>query len=136
MTPNDILAQQQAAMDQAMAQNHVVLGQAFGAAWWTVALSFGFSLIAGGFFWYIVYLFYCRLRDIANETMRLRIAFETVHSSTLGLKNSIQPSSGSTVRSFGPGSPAAAEGQGNAKSAISPKPMIPPEEDLKYLPKF
>jgi hypothetical protein len=136
MTPNDILAQQQAAMDQAMAQNHVALGRAFGAAWWVALLTFFVPLVAGGFVWYIVYLFYCRLRDIANETKRLRIAFETVHGSTLGLKNSIQSSSGSTVRAFGPVSPAAVEGQVKAKAAVPPKPMIPPEEDRKYLPKF
>lgn len=121
-------------MNQILDQNQTEVGHSFGAVWWVALLTFVVPLVVGGFLWYIVYLFYCRLRDIANETKRLRIAFVTVHSSTLGLKNSIQ--SGSAGSTYIPSSTITTAGarEGQGKSAVPPKPTVPPE-DIKYLPK-
>lgn len=65
MNPNDILAQQQAILNQAM-QN---------AQHWTVAMilfEIAFMLIGA----WVIYMFYARLRDIADELRKFRIAYE------------------------------------------------------------
>ena len=65
MNPNDILAQQQALLNQVM-QN---------AQHWTVAMiifQIAFLLIGA----WVVYMFYARLRDIADELRKFRIAYE------------------------------------------------------------
>jgi len=65
MNPNDLLAQQQAYLNQVMQQNqHWQWGIL--AIWATgVLVSFG-----------VLYLFYARLRDIADELRKMRILFE------------------------------------------------------------
>jgi predicted membrane-bound mannosyltransferase len=65
MNPNDIYAQQQAYMNQVM-QN------AQHTQWALLALWAASMLISFG----VIYLFYARLRDIADELRKLRIAFE------------------------------------------------------------
>ncbi len=69
MNPNDIYAQQQALLNQAMqhAQQIQQMQWAFLAIY---AAMFIFSML-------VVYLFYARLRDIAEELRMLRIAYET-----------------------------------------------------------
>jgi hypothetical protein len=65
MNPNDIIAQQQAIINQAMQtyQNWV---------WGMIAIQSGFMLITA----WVIYMFYARLRDIAEELMKLRVAYE------------------------------------------------------------
>jgi hypothetical protein len=65
MNPNDLIAQQQALLNQAM-QN---------AQHWTVAIitfQIAFLLIGA----WVTFMFYARLRDIADELRKFRIAFE------------------------------------------------------------
>lgn len=70
MNYNDAVAQQQAFLNQAM-QNAQHTQLAAIAIW---LACFIFSC-------FVIYLFYARLRDIANELMKFRIAFEFAHSS-------------------------------------------------------
>ena len=65
MNPNDIIAQQQAMLNQ-IAQN------AHREEWIYLVLLLGAAIIH----FTIVYLFYARLRDIADELRMFRIAFE------------------------------------------------------------
>lgn len=65
MNPNDILAQQQAYLNQVMQHTQQVQGLYLLVGVVALVLHFG-----------IIYLFYARLRDIAQEMMKLRIAFE------------------------------------------------------------
>src|SRR5262249_18458894 len=68
MNPNDILAQQQALLNQYM-QNaqHVAIG----------ALAVYLALFILGC--WVVYMFYARLRGIEQELMKFRIAYEFAH---------------------------------------------------------
>jgi|SRR5665213_2713326 len=65
MNPNDIFAQQQTALNQ-LAQNgqHLIFG--------IMAVQLAFFILVC----WVIYLFYARLRDIANELMKFRIAYE------------------------------------------------------------
>jgi predicted membrane-bound mannosyltransferase len=65
MNPNDLVAQQQSYMNQMM-QN------AQHTQWALLALWAASMLISFG----VIYLFYARLRDIADELRKLRIAYE------------------------------------------------------------
>jgi hypothetical protein len=65
MNPNDIIAQQQALINQAM-QNQQ------GWFWGMIALQIGLTGLGG----FVLYMFYARLRDIAEELMKLRVAYE------------------------------------------------------------
>lgn len=65
MNPNDLIAQQQAIVNQAL-QNQQ------GWFWAMLALQIGFLGIGG----FVVYMFYARLRDIGEELMKLRVAYE------------------------------------------------------------
>jgi hypothetical protein len=69
MNQNDVLAQQQAMINQ-IAQNlqHLVLGVAL------IQLAL-FVLSV-----WVIYMFYARLRDIADELRKLRISYEASHS--------------------------------------------------------
>jgi|GEM_PF-4871538 hypothetical protein len=65
MNPNDIIAQQQALYEQAiqrMQQYELVMA----------IFSLGGFLITA----LVIYMFYARLRDIAEELMKLRVAYE------------------------------------------------------------
>lgn len=65
MNPEEILAQQQALLNQAMqGQQHVI--------WGIVAFQIAGLLIGAC----VLYMFYARLRDIAEELMKLRVAYE------------------------------------------------------------
>jgi hypothetical protein len=65
MNPNDILAQQQAILNQAMqTQQH-----------WTVAMLI-IGIVSPLIGAWVIYMFYARLRDIADELMKFRIAYE------------------------------------------------------------
>jgi len=65
MNPNDILAQQRAILNQAM-QNaqHMQIG--------LLALYLAFLLLGA----WVTHMFYARLRDIGQELMKFRIAYE------------------------------------------------------------
>jgi hypothetical protein len=67
MNPNDVLAQQQALLNQYM-QNaqHVAIG----------APALYLALFVLGL---VVYMFYARLRGIEQELMKFRIAYEFAH---------------------------------------------------------
>ena len=65
MNPNDVLAQQQALLNQAMNQTQQV--------YWLVAVLNVVGLVIGA---WVVYLFYCRISEIAQELRKLRIAYE------------------------------------------------------------
>src|SRR5580658_7618547 len=68
MNPNDIYAQQQAAFNQLnQALQHVQY-------WSTGLMVLGLAVFMVQC--WVVYLFYARLRDIANELMKFRIAYE------------------------------------------------------------
>jgi len=105
MNPNDIIAQQQAMLNQAM-QNvqHTQLGM--------LAFSLAIFLIGG----LVTYLFYARLRDIADELRKFRIAYEFAHPP----ENRSRPRPDQRSESAWP---------------ATPKPLIPTPEDQKYLPK-
>jgi hypothetical protein len=65
MNPNDYVAQQQAILNQAMqTQQHWV--------WGMIAIELAFLLIGA----WVIYMFYARLRDLADELMKFRIAYE------------------------------------------------------------
>jgi hypothetical protein len=69
MNPNDLIDQQQAILNQTIqTQQHW--------AWGVLAIQIAFLLIGV----WIVYMFYARLRDIAEELMKLRIAYEFANS--------------------------------------------------------
>ena len=70
MNQNDILAQQQALLNQALNQQHHL--------YWAAALFYVVGLAVTG---WVLYMFYARLRDIAHELKKLRIAYESSHSS-------------------------------------------------------
>jgi hypothetical protein len=105
MNPNDVLAQQQALLNQAM-QNyqHVQYGMS--------ALSLGSFIVAA----FVTYLFYARLRDIADEVRKLRIAYEYCH-----------PHESRSQSPHGP--------PGDSAWPEPPKPPAPSAEDAKYMPK-
>ncbi len=65
MNPNDILAQQQAIANQYLQtyQNWF---------WGMIAIQIVFMLIGA----WVIYMFYARLRDIADELRKFRIAYE------------------------------------------------------------
>ncbi len=65
MNPNDLIAQQQALINQVV-QNYQDW------FWGMIALQIGFVGIGG----FVLYMFYARLRDIAEELMKLRVAYE------------------------------------------------------------
>ena len=65
MNPNDILAQQQAIVSQYL--------QTYQHWFWgMIAIQLAFLLIGA----WVIYMFYARLRDIADELMKFRIAYE------------------------------------------------------------
>lgn len=65
MNPNDLIAQQQAIYNQAM-QNQQNLTLVI------IILQIAFLLIGS----WVVYMFYARLRDIADELCKMRIIYE------------------------------------------------------------
>ena len=105
MNYNEIVAQQQAMLNQVMEQQqHLQFGLvAFSLAWF----------IIGAF---VIYMFYARLRDIADELMKFRIAYEFAHTP----ESHSQPRRDHSSESGWP---------------APPKPLAPSPEDAKYLPK-
>jgi hypothetical protein len=65
MNPNDLLAQQQAILNQAMQNQQSEL-------WALVVFQTIFLIIVG----WVIYMFYARLRDIAQELQTLRISYQ------------------------------------------------------------
>jgi len=65
MNPNDIYAQQQAMLNQ-FAQNYQHM------MWGVVVIQFVFLVIGA----WVTYMFYARLRDIADELRKFRVAYE------------------------------------------------------------
>jgi hypothetical protein len=88
MNPNDLIAQQQAIINQAI-QNQQ------GWFWGMIALQIGFLAITG----FIIYMFYARLRDIAEELMKLRVAYEFANPPKTG-KTRPEPSAESPTNPF------------------------------------
>jgi hypothetical protein len=68
MNLNDILAQQQANLNNAVQTSQRLF-------LWTALVEFAVF----AFFCWVVYMFYARIRDIADELKRFRQAFETAH---------------------------------------------------------
>ena len=67
MNPNDILAQQQELLNQAMHNNQQVM-------WGVLAIQAALLILTG----WVIYMFYARLRDIADELRKFRVAYEVV----------------------------------------------------------
>jgi hypothetical protein len=105
MNYNDIIAQQQAMLNQVMERyQYIQYGLlAFSIAW----------LIIGAF---VIYMFYARLRDIGDELRKFRIAYEFAHI----------PESRSQPRR---------DHNSESACPAPPKPLAPSPEDAKYLPK-
>jgi len=69
MNPNELIAQQQALLNQALqSQQHLLYGY--------MAVSLGLFLIGA----WVIYLFYARLRGIEVELRKFRIAYEFAHT--------------------------------------------------------
>ncbi len=66
---NELIAQQQQMLNQQMQTAHKI-------AWGMVALYIAGLLIT----WFVIYLFYARLRDISEELRKLRISYEMANS--------------------------------------------------------
>jgi hypothetical protein len=62
---NELIAQQQQMLNQQMQTAHKF-------QWGMIALSIAGFLIS----WFVIYLFYARLRDISEELRKLRISYE------------------------------------------------------------
>jgi hypothetical protein len=77
MNPNDLLTQQQAYINQAI-QN--------AQQWQIVYLVISLSMFIFGMF--VIYMFYARLRDIADELRMLRIAYEMANPPATKSKSS------------------------------------------------
>jgi hypothetical protein len=72
MNLNEILAQQQAALNQAMAPFNQVIQNAQHVA--AEMMAFELVLFIGSF--WVIYMFYARLKGIEDEFRRFRIAYE------------------------------------------------------------
>jgi len=95
MNPNDLLAQQQALLNEALTrQQHW--------SWLAAVLSLA-SIAATA---WVLYMFYARLRDIANELRNFRLAFEFYHS-----------------------------GQSASRPNLRAESAQPPEDNSRYMPK-
>jgi hypothetical protein len=105
MSPNDTLAQQQVILNQAMQNYQHMMG---GLA----ALSLA-TIIIGAL---VTYAFYARLRDIADEIRKFRIAYEFAHT----------PESRPPPRR---------EPAHESPRPVAPKPRTPTDDHAKYLPK-
>ena len=72
MNPNDLMAQQQAYLNQLMQNAHQT-------QWAMIALWLASMLIS----FFVIYLFYARLRDIGDELRRIRVLYEMEQERTL-----------------------------------------------------
>jgi len=68
---NELIAQQQQMLNQQMQTAHKF-------QWGMIALSIAGFLIS----WFVIYLFYARLRDISEELRKLRISYEMANPPT------------------------------------------------------
>jgi hypothetical protein len=91
MNPNDLIAQQQAMFNQVM-QNYQ------NWFWGMVAVQIGLMLLSA----WVLYMFYARLRDIAEELMKLRVAYQFANPPKSGATRSPTPA-GPAENSFQPG---------------------------------
>jgi hypothetical protein len=91
MNPNDLIAQQQAIVNQVLQtyQNWV---------WGMIAIQVALMLIGA----LVVYMFYARLQDIAEELMKLRVAYEFANPPQSGATRPATPA-GPAVNPFQPG---------------------------------
>ena len=69
MNQNDILAQQQAILNQALHNSQQTM--------WGIIVVQGALLILTA---WVIYMFYARLRDIADELRKFRISYDLAHS--------------------------------------------------------
>ena len=80
MNPDEIIAQQQALINQAMqGQQHFM--------WGLVAFQIAGLLIGG----WVLYMFYARLRDIAEELMKFRVAYEFANPPNSASRSALTP---------------------------------------------
>jgi len=74
MNPNELMAQQQALLNQALQnQQHLLYGY--------IAVSVGLFLIGA----WVIYMFYARLRGIEDELRKFRIAYEFANTPSVRL---------------------------------------------------
>ncbi len=91
MNPDELMAQQQALLNQAMqGQQHIM--------WGVVAFQIAGLLIGG----WVIYMFYARLRDIAEELMKLRVAYEFANPPKSSASRPLTPAESAT-NPFQPG---------------------------------
>ena len=76
MNPNDLIAQQQALLQNAQNWQFAYL-----------ALSLASAIVGA----WVVYMFYARLRDITDELRKFRIAYEFAHERKLPGQSSENP---------------------------------------------
>jgi hypothetical protein len=105
VNPNDIFAQQQAMVNQALERSQHLQYE-------MLALVLVSLLIYA----FVIYLFYARLRDIGEELRKFRIAYESAHTTE------------------SPSQPRHDHGAESAWPAPT-KPLMPSSEDVKYMPK-
>jgi hypothetical protein len=65
MNPNEIIAQQQAMLNQLVQHSQQMM-------WFYLVFGLAGPIISG----WVIYMFYARLRDIADELRQFRIAYE------------------------------------------------------------
>ena len=106
---NELLAQQQALLNQVVQNAQHIQS-------WVLALYAVFCLVGFVITAFVIYLFYARLRDIAGDLRKLRIAYEVAHTAA----SRSQPPRDHTSESAWP---------------APLKPLPPSPEDVKYMPK-
>ncbi|MDD5139165.1 MAG: hypothetical protein PHY43_02765 [Verrucomicrobiales bacterium] len=72
MNPDELAAQQQALLNQAMQAQQQAMHTQQGWVWGMIAVQIALLIIGG----WVIYMFYARLRDVAEELMKLRVAYE------------------------------------------------------------
>jgi len=88
MNPNELLAQQQALLNQAMQNAQQQTQQQMWAIW---AIALALFIIQA----WVIYMFYARLRDIANELLKIRVTYEMEQERAVrGVAASPRPASG------------------------------------------
>jgi hypothetical protein len=80
MNQNDILAQQQALLNQIAERSQHVM-------WGVLAIQLAFFVLSA----WVVYMFYARLRDIADELRNFRISYDFFHSAESKVRRNPRP---------------------------------------------
>lgn len=72
MNPNELLAQEQALLNQAMHNSQQLM-------WGVLTIQVALLILTG----WVVYMFYARLRDIADELRKMRVTYEMAQERTV-----------------------------------------------------